>query len=317
MVSSGSMGLGGRIYKVIWSPGSTVKYGEYAEIDNSGNIIISCEEGLNQANRNTAPAFVRFKNIESAGIVSLTSSSYTVLSGIRHVKMNNAAASVTLPTASSFPGREIIVYNLNANKLSTFVGATPLADVPGNMTIAWVSDGSSWIQKTSGGQSRYTLFYTSTSSTSITAASSGAAQSLIGGSKNVGAINAGDVIELEGSGQIQAAFATPTTPTFVFTVGSNTVSVGFSSALPANNLWNYKYEFKAIPTTTGTTVTTFVEYHVTVQNASTGVVTEVRYFNTLSSALNTSSATVNVTGYFNNSGNTWDTYTNMIEIKRK
>jgi hypothetical protein len=161
----------------------------------------------------------------------------------------------------------------------------------------------------------YTLFYTGTASTAATTTSS-TGNSFLGGAKTItGGLAAGDEVVLTGSGIFNVANVAGGTPSIDFVCGSQTLHVGGSGY--ANLVTGYfEYEFSAIPTTTGTNVTTFIHYKVTFTNGSTGAQAVLQNFTTLS-ALNTTTPTVNAIGYWSSSGNTMTSYRAKVEVNRK
>lgn len=161
----------------------------------------------------------------------------------------------------------------------------------------------------------YILFYSGTASASATTTSS-SGNSFIGGSKTItGGLAAGDVVELKGSG-IFTLGGSSASPSIDFVVGSQTIHVGLGSTFASLNSGKFTYHFRAIPTTTGTNVTTLIEYKVTFNNESTGVY-KVLENATSVSALNTTTPIVNAIGYWSTTGCTMTSYVNTVEVKRK
>lgn len=300
------MGLDGSINQAIYYNNTTL-LGTVAKIDNTGNINVEVKSSLPKSTRDALPA--NFKTVndpnEPQTSVSITSSTYPVAAGVRHLKYNNAAGTVTMPAVSTSVDRYVTIYNLNANPLIV----TGQGSIAGGKANTYFSDGVVWAGQGDGSE-KFTIPYSGIATVTITAASSGTAQSFLGGAKSLGSLAAGDVIEITGSGNMQSAFAVPTTPSIDFVVGSQTIHVGFASQLAANTFAPYKYHFRATPTTLGSNVVTLIEYQVYIETLGT-----VSSFATLS-ALNTTTATVNAIAYFNNVGNTMSGYMNTVEVKR-
>jgi hypothetical protein len=162
----------------------------------------------------------------------------------------------------------------------------------------------------------YTLEHSGVASTSATTTSS-TGNSFLGGAKTItGGVAAGDEIVLKGSGIFSVGNVAGGTPSIDFVVGSQTIHVGLSAGY-ANLVTGYfEYEFSATPTTTGSNVTTFIHYKVTFTNGSTGAISTLQNYTTLS-ALNTTTPTVNAVGYWSSASNTMTGYRAKVEVLRK
>lgn len=149
--STGSMGVNGWIDVPLWSAAGTF-YGKRSEIDGSGNIIVRCPASLSQTARAAAPGYVRFLNEgEARTTVSISASTYTVASGVSDVFYNHTAGTLTLPSASSWPTREITAYNTNVNPLTVSnVVSGGAAVVLGGKSLTYFSNGTSWYPKGDG-----------------------------------------------------------------------------------------------------------------------------------------------------------------------
>jgi hypothetical protein len=147
--SSGSMGVDGTFKGSIWAQGSTAYYGNEGVIDGSGNIVIKAKESISNSTRNGAPSYVKFVNdptYQPQDVVTITASSYTVASGVRVVKYNNASGTLTLPSPSTYPTRRISIININSGALaiSGTLGSGAAAIILGNKSLTYFSDGSAW-----------------------------------------------------------------------------------------------------------------------------------------------------------------------------
>lgn len=147
--SSGSMGVDGTFKGSIWAQGSTAYYGNEGVIDGSGNIVIKAKESISNSTRNGAPSYVKFVNdptYQPQDVVTITASSYTVASGVRVVKFNNASGTLTLPSPSTYPTRRISIININSGALaiSGTLGSGAAAIILGNKSLTYFSDGSAW-----------------------------------------------------------------------------------------------------------------------------------------------------------------------------
>lgn len=147
-----SMGVNGSIDVPLWYNASTF-YGKRADIDGTGNILIKTPGSTSQSTRNLAPAFVKFINEETApSHVTITAATYTVGNGVTHVFYSNTAGTMTLPSPSAWPAREITVFNTNSNPLTIggTLGAGTAAVILGNKSSTYYSTGSEWYAKGDG-----------------------------------------------------------------------------------------------------------------------------------------------------------------------
>lgn len=111
--SSGTMGVNSTIEAMdIWSTGSTTRYGNHAEIDGNGTIVIQANGSLSKANRDAAPAYIKFvRAIEKEIRQDISSSTYTAVTGDRWIYYNHASGTLTLPAANIWVDKYITVYN--------------------------------------------------------------------------------------------------------------------------------------------------------------------------------------------------------------
>lgn len=151
--STATMGRNAVIDVPIWSSGSTSYYGKYAETDNSGNtLIVTTPQFTSQATRTGAPSFTKFTNETSRVRLTTTTaaSSYTVASDDYVVLCNGAGTLVTvnLPSAASFPEREIFIRNISTTGGTVTVsGGDPSATdniASGQGGIQYRSNGANW-----------------------------------------------------------------------------------------------------------------------------------------------------------------------------
>jgi hypothetical protein len=162
----------------------------------------------------------------------------------------------------------------------------------------------------------YTLEYSGVASVNATTTSS-TGNSFLGGAKTItGGVAAGDEIVLKGSGIFSVGNVSGGTPSIDFVCGSQTIHVGLGAGYSNLVTGYFEYEFSAIPTTTGSNVTTFIHYKVTFTNGSTGAISTLQNYTTLS-ALNTSTPTVNAIGYWSSASNTMTGYRAKVEVNRK
>lgn len=145
--STGSMGRGGSISMAIWSSGGNVKYGDYAKIQEDGTIVVYCEADINQATRSAAPGYVKFLNFgeyeKDAIVVAAT---YTPSAKERYIYYTHAAGTLTMPSPTAYPTREITVVNQHATADLTIANLAPgfATALSGRKAITYRSNGVLW-----------------------------------------------------------------------------------------------------------------------------------------------------------------------------
>jgi hypothetical protein len=149
--STGSMGRNSNIDIPLFLNDATF-IGASAVTDNSGNLIIDVKKSLTQSTRNLLPAFVKTSNMatEVKNTTSVTAASYTPASD-DYVILCNAAGvgsvTINMPSAASWPQREIFIRNISTGGTVIVSGGDPNATdniAAGQGGIQYRSDGSSW-----------------------------------------------------------------------------------------------------------------------------------------------------------------------------
>jgi hypothetical protein len=143
--STGKMGINGTIETPIWNGGAY--YGKRADIDGTGNIIVHTPPTTTQATRNGAQAYIKFVNMpEARSHVNITAATYTVATGVSDVFYNHVTGTVTLPSAASWPNREIKIYNTHGTGYLTVNKAGSGFDhiLPGKANVYFAIN-STWV----------------------------------------------------------------------------------------------------------------------------------------------------------------------------
>jgi hypothetical protein len=143
--STGSMGVDGTIKVPIWNGGTY--YGNEAVIDGSGNINILCKNSISNSTRTGAPGYIKFANYPAPEIEqTITASSYTPAASDRVIYYNASGATLTLPSASTYPTRRITVVNIHASAALTISNvATGFAtSIAAKASLTYRSNGTSW-----------------------------------------------------------------------------------------------------------------------------------------------------------------------------
>jgi hypothetical protein len=174
--STGTMGIDGTIKVPIWNVGTY--YGNEAIIDGNGQINIFCRNSLTQSQRSGAPGYIKFVNYESPDVTTTTSSSsYTVSATDKFVFSSNAAATITLPSPSTYPTRVVTITNTHSTGTATVAGtiASGFATSVGpRRTIQYRSDGVNWYtisEAENDGYIKYAVTTTSASGSTLAAVS--------------------------------------------------------------------------------------------------------------------------------------------------
>lgn len=145
VTGKGTMGVNGTIKVPIWNGGSY--YGNEAIIDNSGQVNIFCMNNVSQSTRSAAPAYIKFVNYLAPDVSqTITASTYTPAANDRFIFYNASGATLTLPTAATYPTREITVVNIHATAALTIgnVASGFQTSLTAKKAITYRSDGVSW-----------------------------------------------------------------------------------------------------------------------------------------------------------------------------
>jgi hypothetical protein len=150
--SSGQMGLNGTINQAIWSPGSTVFYGNRAKIDGTGRIIVETPVTTSASTRGAAPSYVKFVNELRPQATQDLVANHTVAADDYFLMYNGTIGTftVTLPSVSTSVGREITIYKGGDNTVINFSGTMAGVDAIGSGGKGGVTifcDGSFWRTK--------------------------------------------------------------------------------------------------------------------------------------------------------------------------
>jgi hypothetical protein len=146
--STGGMGVNGTIKAAIWNGGSY--YGNEAIIDNSGQINIFCTNNVSQTTRSGAQGYIRFVNYLAPDVSqTITASTYTPAAADKFVFYNSASGTLTLPTAATYPTREITIINIHATAALTIANVASgfQTSLTAKRAITYRSDGVSWYTK--------------------------------------------------------------------------------------------------------------------------------------------------------------------------
>ena len=124
--------------------------GRNAATDANGVIILQAEYGITQTQVAALPGIFRVVPNPLARMdwVSISSSTYTVATGVGNIKYT-VAGTLTLPSAASWPTRVINVYNTYSADLAVTGQSNVLAGKMGSYT----SDGVNWLASGDGGGS--------------------------------------------------------------------------------------------------------------------------------------------------------------------
>jgi hypothetical protein len=137
------LGINGEIRMQIWDNFNGRFYGSYARIDSDGNVVILGAK-LSKFQRDNAPANFRFAPWGEYEVYrSVTSSTYTPVTGDRWIAYSNAGGTLTLPSASAAGNtvRRITVFNDHG---SADLVVTGQDNIPAGKNMTYLSTGSVW-----------------------------------------------------------------------------------------------------------------------------------------------------------------------------
>jgi len=146
MIQEG-MGVGGTIFVPVWNSKKGIMYGNFALIDNEGNIVFQGPSTLPQAYRDGAPKNFRFVNFgESELEETVTSAEYTVAPHVRYVYYKHASGKLKLPPAHASVGRLITVFNEHDSGKLTVLNApaTNIISIRPGGVMTYRSNGKTW-----------------------------------------------------------------------------------------------------------------------------------------------------------------------------
>lgn len=151
LAAPNTMGILGKIVGTpLYTPSPGATYiGEDGIIDKDGTIVYEAAPNVTQTTRNLLPSTIKLINQlgQRKDVTSVAVSTYTALPNDRYIEYNNSGGTFTLPSASSFPLKEITVFNKNANDLAV-TGQANIIGLKGN---TYFSDGAVWLSEGDGG----------------------------------------------------------------------------------------------------------------------------------------------------------------------
>lgn len=328
-----TLGIGGRFEQcpLYTNPGANL-IGSAATIDQSGNVVLQILSNVTQAQIAALPPIFKVVPVaaDRKDVVSITAATYTPGAGVAYVEYNNNAGTLTLPSASANPLREITVLNLNPNPLAV-VGMASIASMKGNV---YFCDGANWFSKGDGNGP--SLVYSWSGSIAVTAATTTKTSIVNGGLKTFTGANLQpfDRMVITGTGSVTI----PGPGTYVNAVvsleviaGGNTqnyitYSDGNGSAkynAPAGGLSSpkmYKYKFTITPQASGTSVNASYDVEIFVAGEFNGTAGSwVNVGTGTISGFNTVSPTYNVSATWSTTAtnHTWTALTNSVEFLRQ
>lgn len=145
ILNGGVMGINAEGTVPIWHSPSGRRFGRSWRTDGAGKFIV-VGSSLTHAQRTTSPS-PTWMNYDPGTFpekyVTITAATYTAAAG-EVIQYNNAAGTLTLPAASSNPGRRITVMNIHASASLAVTNAATYTSVPFGDNMTWVSNGVDW-----------------------------------------------------------------------------------------------------------------------------------------------------------------------------
>lgn len=143
--TKGTMGINGTIKVPIWNGGSY--YGNEAIIDATGQINIFCTNNVSASTRSGAQSYIKFVNYLAPEISqTITAATYTPAANDRYIFYSNAAGTLTLPSATTYPTRQITIINTHATAALSIsnIASGFQNSLSAKKAITYRSDGVSW-----------------------------------------------------------------------------------------------------------------------------------------------------------------------------
>lgn len=137
------MGINAQGYVPIWNSSAGRRFSNDWKTDGSGNLIF-VGSTLTKFQRDNSPSTFSYAPGNDAEKYSaVTASTYTAAAG-EIIQFNNAAGTLTLPSAASAIGGRITVMNTHATAALTVANAATYTSVPAGDNMTWVSNGTDW-----------------------------------------------------------------------------------------------------------------------------------------------------------------------------
>jgi hypothetical protein len=141
------MGINGTITVPVWNSSIGAYYGNYALIDDEGNIVFQHSGSLSQTLKENAPSNFRFANFgDPDADVNITADKYTVAPDVKYVSYNNPKGTVTMPPAKSSAGRVVTIFNDNergALGVENVMGKNA-SSIPAGGMMTYHCNGQNW-----------------------------------------------------------------------------------------------------------------------------------------------------------------------------